>query len=81
MYVCKEIYATPLSLTLKEALLQSSGTTLIDTPYTFKGSVADSWLMEEPLPPATMLPNSKAVYDITQNPSQLQVRKPVVGAF
>lgn len=64
----------------QEVLLQPSGT-LIDTPYGYYGFVADSWLMEEILPPATMLPDQKAVTDIQADPTKLQVREYFILKF
>lgn len=57
---------------LQEALLSGSQT-LLDTPYTYKGVVADNWLLEEDLPPSSMMPDPVAVAAIQGNPEQLQV--------
>ena len=57
----------------KDLLLEASGADLIDTPFTFKGLVADSWLLEYPLQPATMMPDPQAVASIAADPDQLQV--------
>ena len=57
----------------QEVLLESQGN-LLDTPFTYKGMVNDSWLLTEDLPVASMEPDPDAVERIKNDPDRLQVR-------
>ena len=46
---------------------------LIDTPFTFKGRVGDSWTLNYDLPQASIMPDATAVTAIKSDPTKLQV--------
>jgi len=50
-----------------ESLLSGQGS-LIDTPFTYKGNTANSWLLTEDLPPASMEPDPSKVANVRSTP-------------